>query len=57
MDFVTDFVVTCDDKSAYAADKCVRHSEQCATPITVTLEFYGRDVIASAFKIPKFRSR
>ena len=48
MEHVTDFVVTRDDAAAYAADKCVCHSEFCATPVTVTLEVYRRDIIASA---------
>ena len=38
--------MTRDDKAAYAAAKDVRHSKCCATPITVTLEVYGRDIIA-----------
>ena len=40
-----DLVVTHNGKAAYAAAKGVRHSECCATPVTVTLEVYGRDVI------------
>ena len=52
-----DFVVTRDDEAAYAACQCVCHSELCATPVTVTLEVYGRDVIASTLKIPKIRGR
>ena len=39
-----------DDEAAYAADKYVRHSERCATPVTVTLQVYGKDVIVSACK-------
>ena len=35
------------DEAAYASAKGVCHSERCATPVTMTLEVYGRDVIAS----------
>ena len=45
MELVTDFVLMCDDYAAYAAAKCVRHSNRYDTPFTVDLEVYGRDVI------------
>ena len=56
-DFVTDFLVMRNDEVTNYEDQCVRHYERCATPVTVTLEVYGRDVIASALKTPKLRSR
>ena len=56
-EFVADFIVTRNDKAAYAAATAVSHFKRCATPVTVTLKVYGRDVIASALKIPKFCSR
>ena len=45
-----DLVVTHNNKSSYAAAKCVRQSKRCATSVTVALEIYRRDVIASTFE-------
>ena len=45
-----DFVVTRDAKAAYSAAQCVRHYKRCATPVTVDLEVYRSDVIASTLK-------
>ena len=46
-EFVTHLVGTRNNKAAYAADKCVHHSERCAASVTVDLEVSGRDVTAS----------
>ena len=39
--------MTRDDEAAYAAAKFVHYSECCVTSVTVAMEVYGRDVIAS----------
>ena len=45
-----DLFMTLDDKATYAEARCLRHSERCATPVTVALEVYGRYVIAITYK-------
>ena len=49
-DFVTDFIVTRNDEAVYDVAQCVNQYKRCATTVTVTLEVYGRYVIASAEK-------
>ena len=41
------FFVTRNDEGAYAESQYMCHSKRCATPVSVTLEFYGIEVIAS----------
>ena len=41
-EFPTHFVVTCDDKASFDANKCVTYTEGDVTSVTVDLEVGGR---------------
>ena len=56
-EFVTNFVLTCDDQASFSAPKCVTYLEGNATSVAVALEVDGGNIVTCTQDNKKLRSQ